>query len=57
MLKGDCDGDGSLTEADALCALEMSVQTRPVDLMMDIDQSGSVDSRDAVIILQRALNK
>jgi LCCL domain/Cohesin domain len=57
ILLGDCDGDGSLTESDALCALEMSVQLRPTNQIMDMDQSGAVDSRDAVIILQRALKK
>jgi hypothetical protein len=56
-LPGDCDKDGKITESDALCALEMSVQTRPADQTMDMDQSGAVDSRDAVIILQRALSK
>ncbi len=55
--KGDCDGDLAVSEADALCALEMSVQLRPVQLLMDLDTSGAVDSRDAVIILQRAVFK
>jgi Cohesin domain len=57
ILLGDCDGDGSLTEVDALCALEMSVQLRPSRPIMDIDGSGDVTSRDAVIILQRAIGK
>ena len=54
---GDCDGDGKLTESDALCALEMSVGLRPVRLNMDMDNSTDVNSRDAVIILQKALGK
>ena len=57
LQKGDCDGDGSLTELDALCALEMSTQLRPANPIMDIDNSGSVDSRDSVVILQKALGK
>ena len=57
MQKGDCDGDGTLTELDALCALEMSTQLRPSKPIMDIDNSGAVDSRDAVVILQKALGK
>jgi len=52
---GDCDGDLHLTELDALCALEMSVQLRPVQLVMDLDNSGDVTSRDAVVILQTAV--
>ena len=56
-VRGDCDGDGKLTESDALCALEMSVGLRPVRLSMDMDNSGDVNSRDAVIILQKALGK
>lgn len=54
---GDCDGDLHLTEVDALCALEMSVQLRPVQLIMDMDNSGDVTSRDAVLILQRAVGE
>ncbi len=54
---GDCDGDGSLSEVDALCALEMSVQLRPSRPIMDMDNTGDVTSRDAVIILQRAVGK
>lgn len=54
---GDCDGDLQLTEVDALCALEMSVQLRPVELIIDMDNSGDVTSRDAVVILQKAVGK
>ena len=57
MQQGDCDGDGSLTELDALCALEISTQLRPSAPLMDVDNSGDVTSRDAVLILQRALGK
>lgn len=54
---GDCDNDTKLTELDALCALQMSVRLIEINLVMDIDGNGVVDSRDAVIILQRAVNK
>lgn len=57
LTRGDCDGDGALTEVDALCALEMSVQLRPSRPLMDVDASNDVTSRDAVIILQRAIGK
>ncbi len=55
--RGDCDGDAKITELDALCALEMSTQLRPVKLAMDMDNSGDVSSRDAVIILKSAVGK
>lgn len=55
--RGDCDGDLRVTELDALCALEMSVQLRAIQLIMDMDNSGDVTSRDAVIILQRAVGQ
>ncbi|MGB8647113.1 MAG: hypothetical protein WCF84_17885 [Anaerolineae bacterium] len=54
-VKGDCDGDGKLTELDALCALEISVGLRPSSPQMDMDGDGSVTSRDAVIILRNAV--
>lgn len=54
--RGDCDGDRKLTESDALCALEMSVQLRPALAIMDMDGNGAIDSRDAVIILQRVMS-
>lgn len=55
--RGDCDGDLRVSEVDALCALEMSVQLRAIQLIMDMDNSGDVTSRDAVIILQRAVGQ
>lgn len=54
---GDCDNDGKLTELDALCALEMSTGLRVSSAQMDLDGDGTVSSRDAVIILQRAVSK
>jgi pimeloyl-ACP methyl ester carboxylesterase len=57
LARGDCDGDGQVTEADALCALEMSVQLLPPQPLLDVDDSNDVTSRDAAIILQRAIGK
>lgn len=57
ILNGDCDGSGVVNELDALCALEMSVGLRPPRLFVDSDKSGDVTSRDAVLILQRAVGK
>lgn len=54
---GDCNADGHLTSVDALCALQISVQLRPVMMTLDIDKNGSVTSRDASIILQQALRR
>jgi hypothetical protein len=53
----DCDGDGRWTANDALCALQMSVGLIPVNLQVDMDKNGQVTSRDATIILLRALGK
>lgn len=57
VVPGDCDGDGALTEVDALCALQMSVQLIPERLVLDLDTDSQVTSRDSVIILQRAIGK
>lgn len=57
LTPGDCDGNGYLTEYDAFCALQMSVQLRPVQLTLDIDNDGAVTSRDATIILQRVTGR
>lgn len=56
-LRGDCNNDGRLSEVDALCALQMSVQLLAQNLVMDVDGNGIVDSRDAVLILQRAVGQ
>jgi hypothetical protein len=57
LVTGDCDGDGRLTPLDARCALEMSVQLTPVRLILDIDNSKDVTSRDAALILQKAVGR
>jgi hypothetical protein len=54
---GDCNGDGYLTSVDALCALQISVQLRPVIMTLDMDKNGTITSRDATIILQEALRR
>ena len=57
VASNDCDGDGVLTEVDALCALQMSVQSTPEQSTLDLDADGQVTSRDSVIILQRAIGE
>jgi hypothetical protein len=57
LIRGDCDGSGVLTEIDALCALDMSVQRRPSQPLMDLDNSGDVTSRDAALILQQVVGQ
>ncbi|MGB8647363.1 MAG: cohesin domain-containing protein, partial [Anaerolineae bacterium] len=57
MVQGDCDGDGHVTELDALCALEMSTGIRASRPLLDMDGDGNVTSRDAVIILQKAVGQ
>jgi hypothetical protein len=54
---GDCDGDGVLTFLDAVCALEMSVKLQPARMLLDIDKSGDVTSRDATLIAQKVVGK
>ncbi|MGE3842637.1 MAG: hypothetical protein AB7I50_13710 [Vicinamibacterales bacterium] len=50
---GDCDGDGLLTAADALCALKMSVGLITADLVMDANNDRQITSGDSRAILQR----
>ena len=47
QIKGDCDGDGELTERDALVAIQMSVGKLAVDMCCDYNGDGKVDSSDA----------
>jgi hypothetical protein len=52
-IRGNCTGHpGPLDASDALCALDMSTGLRQVDLVMDMDNSNNVTSRDSTIILQ-----
>lgn len=55
QVPGDCNGDATLNEFDAYCALEMSVELRAINLVLDMDGDGQVTSRDATLILQRVL--
>jgi len=50
---GDLDGDGTVSAADALGALKMSVGLLPVDLVLDADGDRQVTSGDARSLLQR----
>ncbi len=52
---GDFDGNGRLTAVDALCALQMAVGKRPVDLSLDMNDDGKVTSLDARTILKIAV--
>ncbi|MBT4511290.1 MAG: hypothetical protein HOC20_03650 [Chloroflexi bacterium] len=52
---GDSNGDGVLTELDALAALRMSVNLLAEDLILDIDKNGKVTAEDARRILSIAV--
>jgi len=49
---GDCDCDGEITVADAICALKMSVNLMPANQNLDVNRDGKVTSADARKILQ-----
>ena len=54
-LKGDYNGDGKVTELDALAALRMSVKLLAQDLILDMDNDGKVTAEDARLIMKRAV--
>ncbi len=54
-LRGSCCGQPKLVIEDAICALEMSVELRPPDLIMDMDGNNIVNSDDAAIIVRQVL--
>jgi hypothetical protein len=56
-IKGDYNGDGKVTELDALAALKMSVKFLTEDLNLDMDGNGKVTAADARLILKKALGK
>jgi len=56
-MKGDHNGDGKVTELDALAALKMSVKLLQEDLPLDMDGNGKVTAADARLILKQALGK
>jgi hypothetical protein len=49
--KGDLDGDGLITTADAVIALQMAVSCDYVE-DADVNGDGAVTSQDALMILQ-----
>ena len=51
---GDVNGDGVVTAADAVIALEIAAGSRPFDAAADVDGDGVVTSLDAMMILQAA---
>ena len=51
-LCGDLNGDGKITTADAVIALEIAAGSRPNDPAADVDGDGVVTSLDALMILQ-----
>ena len=53
----DCDGDSMVTAADARCALQMSVNLRPANLVMDADADRQVTSNDARLILRKVVGR
>lgn len=53
-LPGDCDGDGIVTPADALCVLQTSVGLRPENNALDVTGDHKVTSGDARMILEAA---
>jgi len=53
--RGDCDGDGEITAADAQCALAMAVGKIAEDPAADVTGDGRVSSLDARKILRAAL--
>ena len=53
---GDGNGDGEITELDALMALQMSIGLRPEDLVLDVNGDGRVTAADARILLKEAVS-
>jgi hypothetical protein len=49
---GDCTGEGEITAADALCALQMAVGKKTEDMVMDVNGDQKVSSLDARKILR-----
>ena len=52
---GDVNGDGVVTAADAVIALEITAGSRPNDLAADVDGDGVVTSLDALMIPHAAV--
>jgi hypothetical protein len=56
-LQPTCSGTGVQTANDAQCCLKMWVGLTPRGMQMDLDNSGEVDSRDAIIVLQNVAGR
>ena len=54
LILGDCNRDRKITVVDALCALQMYVGLRDVDMVMDVDNDGRVTAEDARRIMMMA---
>ncbi len=53
-LRGDLNGDGDITPADALICLQIAAGSREYDAAADVSDDGPVTSLDALMILQVA---
>ena len=56
-VEGDCNGDGKLSSADALLALQMAVGEREQSRSCDVDADSRVTSNDAAEILLLAVGR
>ncbi len=56
-LKGDCNGDGTISSIDALLALEMYVGKVEENLIGDMNDDGKITSLDAAKILEIGTEK
>jgi hypothetical protein len=54
-LKGDCDGDGSITVNDSLHILSAAVGKIATEPIMDVNNDGKVSSVDARMVLRAAI--
>jgi|GEM_PF-5457109 len=52
--KGDLNGDGETTAADAVIALAIAAGSHPFNALADVSGDGQVNSLDALMILQAA---
>ncbi len=53
-VRGDADGDGKLTEKDALLALKMAVGHKKKDMSADVNNDGKITPEDAAEILKKS---
>jgi len=57
VLRGDLNGDGDITTADALICLQITVGSREYDAAADMSDDGRVTSLDVLLILQAAAER